>query len=119
MFNDFPFPQFSAFKIVSSIVIAVFIFVIIKNLYEWIKNNNSEIVEVPARIITKRTHTYGSMNRNMGSARTTYYMTFEYGKSIREEFRVSGKVFGHYAEGDIGVLRFQGTRFLDFILELD
>lgn len=118
MFNDFLFPEFSLFNIFFGIIIAGFVIVIGKNLYEWIKNNNSEIVEIPARLITKRTHTSGSMNRNMNSTHTTYYMTFEYGSGIREEFRVKGKIYGHYAEGDVGILKFQGTRFLDFTLTM-
>lgn len=119
MFDTFSVPGFSLFKIIPIIVFAGIIFVISKNLYEWIKNNNSEIVEVPAKLITKRAHNSGSMHNNMHHSSTTYYMTFEIKKGIREEFRVSGKVYGNYAEGDIGVLKFQGTRFLDFILELD
>ena len=32
----------------------------------------------------------------------------------RSEFHVSGKEYGMLAEGDIGTLTFQGTRYIDF-----
>ena len=49
------------------------------------------------------------------SSSTTYFVTFEFESGDRLEFHVSGKEYGILAEGDIGTLTFQGTRYLDFI----
>lgn len=45
---------------------------------------------------------------------TTYYAAFEFDGGDRMELRLSGRAYGLLAEGDAGLLTFQGTRFLDF-----
>lgn len=41
-------------------------------------------------------------------------MTFEVKSGDRMELSVAGKEYGQMAEGDVGELSFQGTRFLGF-----
>lgn len=48
------------------------------------------------------------------SASTSYYATFEVESGDRMELQLSGQEYGQLAEGDTGVLSFQGTRFLSF-----
>ncbi|NMA03148.1 MAG: DUF2500 domain-containing protein, partial [Clostridiales bacterium] len=43
-----------------------------------------------------------------------YYVTFQVESGDRMEFRVSGKEYGLLAEGDVGKLTFQGTRYHEF-----
>ncbi|MEK1831278.1 DUF2500 domain-containing protein [Priestia megaterium] len=45
---------------------------------------------------------------------TTYYVTFQFESTDRSEFTVSGHEYGMLAEGDEGMLTFQGTRFWIF-----
>ena len=45
---------------------------------------------------------------------TSYYATFEVESGDRMEFHLSGSEYGMLAEGDMGKLRFQGTRYLGF-----
>lgn len=45
---------------------------------------------------------------------TWYYATFELADGSRMELSVSGRMYGLMAEGDRGILRYQGTRFLGF-----
>ena len=65
-----------------------------------------------ARVVTKRTYTSGGMGDT--SASTSYYITFEYLSGDRKEFYVPYREYGLIAEGDDGVLTFQGTRFIGF-----
>ena len=45
---------------------------------------------------------------------TTYYVTFQFDGGDRSELRLSGPEYGQLAEGDQGLLTFQGTRYLGF-----
>ena len=101
--------------IVSIIFIAVFglfAFLIIRGIVTWSKNNNSPKISANARIVAKRAHVFGGMNNT--SASTSYYATFEFDTGDRLELQIYNNEFGLLAEGDKGVLIFQGTRFLSF-----
>ncbi|WP_455663249.1 DUF2500 domain-containing protein [Pradoshia sp.] len=88
------------------IVISLFLFAIISGIIQWKRNNDQAKLSVIAKVVTKRTDTR--------SERTWYYATFEVESGDRMEFSLSGKEFGYLAEGDIGTLQFQGTRYLGF-----
>ena len=45
---------------------------------------------------------------------TWYYATFQVESGDRMEFAVDGMEYGMLAEGDMGKLSFQGTRYLSF-----
>lgn len=94
------------------IVFGVIIFVIISSLTQWNKNNNSPKLSVPAQIVTKRSNTRGGSGKS--SASTSYYVTFQFDSGDRLEFLISGTEYGMLAEDDLGVLTFQGTRYLSF-----
>ncbi len=84
---------------------------------QWNKNEQSPKLTVPAVVKTKRTkvnrHIHSGEN-NMGHVTTTYFVTMEFDSGDRSEFKIYGKEFGQLAEGDVGMLHFQGTRFLGF-----
>lgn len=117
MFID---PFFSIMNIIFPIffigIFGVILFTIIKGIKEWNYNNKQPIIPVEARIVSKRSstshHTHGE--NHMTTTSTSYYVTFEYSNGSRQEFHVSGTEFGLLAEGDKGILSFQGTRFIDF-----
>ncbi|MCT2537896.1 DUF2500 domain-containing protein [Aquibacillus koreensis] len=104
--------------IVFVIVFGTIIFTIFKGLGEWNKNNKSPRLSVPAVVKTKRTHfskrSHAHNNNMHHSSRTEYYATFEFESGDRTEFRMNGNEYGQLAEGDIGILEFQGTRYLGF-----
>ncbi len=110
------------FVIVFALVIGVFIFVIVLGIARWTKNNNSPRLSVPASAVSKRTryssnmHTHtGSMhNHMMHGGHTTYYVTFQFDSGDRTELPLLGDEYGLIAEGDVGTLTFQGTRFISF-----
>ncbi len=106
---------------------AVFIFVfstiiyrLIISIKQNIKNNNSPILDVNAIVVTKRndmsTYGKGRNEKSYGNhySRTTYFTTFEFESGDRLELQVGGKEYGMIKEGDKGILKFQGTRYLQF-----
>ncbi|MDV7766780.1 DUF2500 domain-containing protein [Peribacillus sp. CSMR9] len=106
------------------IFVIIFIMIIVNvfsGLSQWEKNEKSPRLSVPAMVKVKRTntirngHSYGHNNNlHSQSSSTTYYITFEFESGDRSEFHISGKKFGILAEGDVGTLTFQGTRYIDF-----
>jgi hypothetical protein len=100
------------------LIIGIFIFIVIKGLTQWSSNNNSPKLIVPAKVVTKRTSisggTHHSTDNTHSMTTTSYYVTFEFESEDRTEFSLSGSQFGMLAEADIGVLTFQGTRYLGF-----
>lgn len=108
MFSIVPFLVF----IIFAVVIMVFITSLVKGLRQYFKNNSQPVVTEPARIIAKRTHTWGGNGNS--SAHTSYYMTFEFENGERKEFPASSSMYGMSAEGDVGMLTHQGTRLIDF-----
>ena len=108
MFSSLPFFVF----IVFAIVIMIFITSLVKGIGQYLKNNSIPEENIPARLVAKRTHTWGG-HGNM-SAHTSYYATFETEKEDRLEFPVSSKFSGIHVEGDTGMLTHRGTRFISF-----
>jgi len=114
MFGAFPI----MFLIMFFLVFGIIIFVILKGILQWNKNNNSPRLSTEATIVTKRedvSHHHSSNNDMMDSTSTTYYVTFQVPSGDRMELHVSGSEFGMLAEGDVGTLTFQGTRYISFI----
>lgn len=107
------------FTIVFVLVIGTFITTAVKGIDQWNKNNNSPRLTVPAAVVSKRTHVsrhqHGGANQHHHyHTATTYYITFQFESGDRMEFHVAGQEYGMLAEGDNGMLTFQGTRYLGF-----
>ncbi|WP_342599290.1 DUF2500 domain-containing protein [Psychrobacillus sp. FSL H8-0483] len=94
------------------IIFGLIIFTFIKGIGEWNKNNNSPKLSVPAQVVTKRTKTSGGSGNS--SASTSYFATFQVDSGDRMELKLSGREYGMLAEDDLGIISFQGTRFLSF-----
>ena len=92
---------------------------------EWSKNNNSPVLTVDAKVVTKRMavnkqlhqghnhHGQGTIMHHHSSS-TTYFATFEVDSGDRMELKVPDKEYGMLADGDAGKLTFQGTRYKGF-----
>jgi len=106
-----------------AVVIGIIIVRLIKGGMEWSNNNNSPMLAVSAKVVTKRmaVRRQGNMhmhNSNMGmhhhSSSTIYFVTFEVESGDRIELKVPDKEYGMLVEGDFGELSFQGTRYKGF-----
>lgn len=106
------------FMVMFVAILFVFMFNAGKSLMEWSKNNRSPKLTVAARVVAKRENVSVHHHHGNGAGHTmrstTYYAAFEFDGGDRMELRLSGRVYGLLAEGDAGLLTFQGTRFLDF-----
>ncbi|MET4561301.1 hypothetical protein ABIA69_002460 [Lysinibacillus parviboronicapiens] len=99
-------------SVIFIIVFGTFAFVMINGITQWAKNNAAPVLTVPAKIVTKRTNTRGGSGNS--AAHTTYYVTFEVQDGDRIELQLNGRKYGQLADGDFGLLTFQGTRFQIF-----
>lgn len=104
--------------IIFALTFGVVLFVFVKGLAQWNKNNHSPRLTVDATVVTKRTdvsyHNH-HVDSDMHMTRTTtYYVTFQVESGDRMELCVSGREYGELVDGDRGKLSFQGTRYLGF-----
>ncbi|CAM3568015.1 MULTISPECIES: DUF2500 domain-containing protein [Paenibacillus] len=100
------------------VVIGIIILSAGKGILQWSQNNRQPLLTVDSKIVSKRTevkHTHHTDEAMSSRTRTTYYLTFEVESGDRMEFVVNGEEFGMCAEGDEGLLRFQGTRYYSFV----
>ena len=112
-FNEFMFSTVPFFIfIIFAIVIMVFMTSLVKGIGQYFRNNKTPEENIPARLVAKRTHTWGG-HGNM-SAHTSYYATFEGENGDRLEFPVGSQFSGTHVEGDAGMLTYRGTRFIGF-----
>ena len=108
-FNDMMFSIAPIFiGIIFIIVFGIIIFSVVSSVKQGIKNNNSPLLKVPAEIASKRIHVQGD------HAHSTYYVTFEVQSGDRMELTVKGEEYGMLVEQDLGLLSFQGTRYISF-----
>ncbi|WP_019910819.1 DUF2500 domain-containing protein [Paenibacillus sp. HW567] len=88
-----------------------------RGLLQWGRNNSSPILTLPARIVSKRSEVrQQQLQEESTTSRTstTYYLTYELENGARMEFKVEGSEYGMSAEGDRGILTYQGTRYHRF-----
>lgn len=97
------------------VVFGIILFCIIRGVVQWNRNNNSPVLTVEVKVVSKRmdVNHHGHSNMNSGST-TTYYVTFEVESGDRMELSMSGVDYGMLADGDRGRLTFQGTRYQSF-----
>ncbi|NLI52767.1 MAG: DUF2500 domain-containing protein [Clostridiales bacterium] len=128
-----PFGGFGVlFGVVPVLVVAGFVVVLgiiiwraVLGAKAWKRNNDSPVLTVDAAVVTKREDvSQYQMNQTdiaerMYSSSTRYFVTFEVPSGDRMEFHVPAGEYGMLAEGDRGLLTFQGTRFIGFARQKD
>lgn len=118
IFNFVPVMVIAGFVI----VFAIFLYGIIKGIGTWNHNNSQPVLTVAAKVVSKRANvSRGTTSFNQNDvtqsndyAYTDYYVTFQVESGDRMEFKVKGEEYGLLAEGDLGKLTFQGTRYLGY-----
>ncbi|MCP3761417.1 DUF2500 domain-containing protein [Domibacillus sp. A3M-37] len=95
------------------IVVGVMLFNIVNGSMDWVHNNNSKVMSIPAKVAAKRMLVRGGSGNSAASTR--YYITFEYEEmGDRIELQMNGHTYGMIAKEDIGNLTYQGSRYKDF-----
>ena len=116
--------MFMMFEFMFPIIFVMIIFQFATGIGTWHKNNHSPRLSVNATIVAKRESITYHSHANAGdlsgthgyhsTSSTSYYVTFQVASGDRMELPVTGSEYGMLAEGDIGKLTFQGTRYLSF-----
>lgn len=102
------------FFIMFFLVIGMFIITIIRNIGEWVNNNNSPRLSIPASVVAKRRTTHHHHSNGHHHHTHSYYVTFQVESGDRKELKVRRSEYVQLMEGDAGTLSFQGTRYLGF-----
>ncbi len=111
----FSFSLFSImFTIAFLVIISIFVVTAVKGLSQWNKNNHAPKLTVPATVVAKRANVSHHHSTEHHHASTSYYVTFQVESGDRLELHMAGSEYGLLAEGDRGILTFQGTRYLGF-----
>jgi|tagenome__1003787_1003787.scaffolds.fasta_scaffold20576516_2 hypothetical protein len=92
-------------------VFGVILFVVVRLLLEWSRNNHAPLVTVPASVVAMRNEVTGGGDT---STFTHHYATFELRGGERLVFQLNGRDFGMLVENDRGQLSYQGTRYRAF-----
>ncbi|MDD3705277.1 MAG: DUF2500 domain-containing protein [Clostridiaceae bacterium] len=112
-FSDFMFSTVPFFIfIVFAIIVMVFVTSFVKGIGQYFRNNSIPEKNIPAKLVAKRTHTWGGHGGT--NVHTSYYATFETENGDRLEFSVSSQFYGMHIEGDAGILTHKDIRFIDF-----
>lgn len=106
----------ATYVVIAAIVIGGVIAAVVK-IFRWSDNNHAEITEHKALLIKKQTNERIYRNTAVGGipARSTlYYLTFrlENGKKCRFNVKITDSI--KVKEGDEGILKLKGTRFVSF-----
>ena len=88
----------------------LFSFIIIKNVRQYIENENSPVLTVSATIVDKRRRSHHHQNHHTHS----YHITFETQDGEILELRVKRSEYYELEIGDRGLLTHQGTRYHGF-----
>ena len=94
------------------LVFGIIIVTMVRGVGEWNKNNQSPKLTVPVTVVAKRSDVHRGIETM--HTFTSYYVTFQVESGDQMEFEVSDMEYGMLAEGDRGMLTFQGTRYLSF-----
>ena len=92
----------------------LFFAVIIKNIGQWFKNENSPRLTVPAKIVDMQRKTHHRHANGHHHHSHSYHVTFEVESGDRMELKVSRSEYEMLTVGDNGKVSFQGTRYLGF-----
>ena len=94
----------------------VFLYIIAKNVGQFIENENSPVLTVPATIVDMRRKTHHHHHSNGHHHHShSYHITFEVENGERIELRVKRYEYRELAIGDKGMLTHQGTRYKRFV----
>ena len=94
--------------------VVLFIYIIAKNIGQFIENENSPVLTVSATIVDKRRRTHHHHHSNGHHVSHSYLVTFETQDGELLELRVKRYEYNELEVGDRGMLTHQGTRYKGF-----
>ena len=94
--------------------VVLFIYIIAKNIGQFIENENSPVLTVSATIVDKRRKTHHHHSNGHHHHSHSYHITFETQDGEILELRVKRYEYNELEVGDCGMLTHQGTRYKGF-----
>ena len=94
--------------------VVLFIYIIAKNIGQFIENENSPVLTVSATIVDKRRKTHHHHSNGHHHHSHSYLVTFETQDGEILELRVKRYEYNELEVGDRGMLTHQGTRYKGF-----
>ena len=103
------------------VALLILVLSIVRILVPWIKDRQSDIMNIQAIVLSKRSNedVFSDIRTVTINTHTYYYVTFLIKGGIQMEFRVPGEEYGMLAKGDSGKLTFQGRSYLGFERTID
>ena len=95
--------------------VVLFIYIIAKNIGQFIENENSPVLTVSATIVDKRRKTHHHHSNGHHHHSHSYHITFETQDGEILELRVKRYEYNELEVGDRGMLTHQGTRYKGFV----
>jgi hypothetical protein len=92
----------------------LFFWIIGKGIAQFIENENSPVLTVPATIVDMRRKTHHHHSNGHHHHTHSYHITFEKEDGELLELKVKRYEYNELAIGDRGVLTHQGTRYKGF-----
>ena len=92
----------------------MFFWIIGKGIAQFIENENSPVLTVPATIVDMRRKTHHHHHKHGHHHSHSYHVTFEMENGERLELRVKRYEYNELSIGDRGMLTHQGTRYQGF-----
>ena len=110
------------FIAVFALVLGVIVLSLVRGVSRYHRDNHSPVLTVWAKVVGKREdyshHIHNANENHMHMSSTWYYATFEVDSGDRMELELTGEEYGLLAEGDLGELTFQGSRYLGFARQM-
>ena len=94
--------------------VVLFIYIIAKNIDQFIENENSPVLTVSATIVDKRRKPHHHHSNGHHHHSHSYHITFETQDGEILELRVKRYEYNELEVGDRGMLTHQGTRYKGF-----
>ena len=92
----------------------LFFWIIGKGIVQFIENENSPVLTVPATIVDMRRKTHHHHSNGHHHHSYSYHITFALENGERLELKVKGYEYKELSIGDRGMLTHQGTRYKGF-----
>lgn len=94
---------------------ALFFYIIAKNIGQYVENEKSPVLTVPATIVDMRRTNHHHHHQHGHHHTHSYHATFELEDDIRMELRILRQDYQNLQIGDRGMLTYQGTRYKGFV----
>lgn len=96
--------------IIALAAVVLFVYVIVKSAFDWSRKNALPVVNMHARVASKRSEEIPSSKKKKSAC----FVTFENDEGAAKELSVTPKEFQQLSVGDMGTLTYRADLLLSF-----